>query len=373
LRLEDLVGQQRAAVVLRNMLRRDRVAHAYLFSGPEGVGKSTAAVLFAKALNCEADNEGAPCESCRACKLIARGTHPDVRTVTVSTDSGGRRRSEISIDQIRQNPKKPKEWPRPLIQDAYLKPAMGPYKVYIIDPADRLTAEAGNALLKVLEEPPAHVVLILVASESSALLPTVISRCQQVVFQLAGTDEIERYLAGMGVEPPAAASLARLSGGRVAWAARAAQRPEVLSVRAALLDLCADMGDRHLPASLRVAEDIKVQAARLTEDLGEGEEEEEEETGSVSFPGDRELRAQLPWCLDVMVTWYRDLLAIGEEGALLNPDYERALRERFHPGLATEAECAVESILETKHAIQRNANIDIALESLVIGLVGACD
>jgi len=372
LRLEDLVGQQRAAAVLRNMLRRDRVAHAYLFSGQEGVGKSTAALLFAKALNCEADTEGAPCESCRACKLIERGSHPDVRIVTVSTDSRGRRRSEISIDQIRQNPNRPREWPRPLIQDAYLKPAMGPYKVYIIDPADRMGAPAGNALLKVLEEPPAHVVLILVTSESSVLLPTVVSRCQQVTFQLAGTDEVESLLVGLGVEPQAAASLARLSGGRAAWAVRAARRPEVLSVRAALLDLCAAMGSRHLPASPRVAEDIKVQAARLTEEPDE-EDEGDEDTDPVSVAGDRELRVQLPWCLDVMVSWYRDLLAVGERGALLNPDYESALRERFHAALSAEAECAVESILETKHAIQRNANIDVALESLAIELIGACD
>ncbi len=338
------------------------------------VGKSTAALLFAQTLNCDMQDTKAPCGTCHSCKLIERGNHPDVRVVGIRADSQGRRRTEISIDQIRQNPRRPRETPLPLIQDAYLKPALGRRKVYVIDPADRMTAEASNSLLKLLEEPPPHVVLILVTSEPSSLLPTVLSRCQQVVFRLAGRDEIEQHLLELGVRCPVAASLARLSGGRIAWAVRAAQRPEVLEARRALLDLCADIGTRGLPGSVRAAEEIKLHAARLARSApGSEEEREDAEAEPVSLPGDRDLRVELPWCLDVMVSWYRDLAAIGEGSSLLNPDYETSLRQQFRPEVAPQAECAVESILETKHAIQRNANIDVALESLVIGLVEACD
>jgi DNA polymerase-3 subunit delta' len=373
LRLEDLVGQERAVAVLRNALRRDRVAHAYLFSGPEAVGKSTAAFLFAQVLNCEAEGDETPCGTCRSCKLIERGSHPDVRLVTVGADARGRRRTEISIDQIRQNPRKPRESPLPLIQDASLKAAMGPHKVYLIDPADRMRAEASNALLKLLEEPPPHVVIILVTSEPSGLLPTVVSRCQQVIFRLAGGDDIEEHLVKLGTAPAVATSLARLSGGRIAWAIRGARRPELLEARTALLDVCADIGRHGLPASLRIAEEIKLQAAQLAQADSETEQEGEEDATPAAARGDRAVREELPWCLDIMVSWYRDLLAIGEGSPLLNPDYEKALKRQFRPQLVAQSQCAVESILETKHAIQRNANIDVALESLVIGLVGACD
>ncbi len=374
MRLEDLVGQERAIAVLRNAVRRDRVAHAYLFSGPDAVGKSTAAFLFAQVLNCEAEGDEIPCGTCRSCKLIERSSHPDVRLVTVGADARGRRRTEISIDQIRQNPRKPRETPLPLIQDASLKAAMGPYKVYLIDPADRMRAEASNALLKLLEEPPPHVVIILVTSEPSGLLPTIISRCQQVVFRLAGSEDIEEHLLKLGIAPAVATSLARLSGGRIAWAIRGSRRPELLEVRKALLDVCADIGRHGLPASVRIAEEIKLQAAQLAQADSEIKQDgEEADSTPTAAAGDRAVREELPWCLDIMVSWYRDLLAIGEGSPLLNPDYEKALKRQLRPQLVAQSQCAVESILETKHAIQRNANIDVALESLVIGLVGACD
>jgi DNA polymerase-3 subunit delta' len=377
LRLEDLVGQERTVSVLRNALCRERVAHAYLFTGPESVGKSTAAALFAQALNCEDTGHGLPCGACRSCRLTSGGRHPDVRVVGIGSDAEGRRRTEISIDQIRQNPRKPRQAPLPLIQDAYLKPAIGRHKVYVISPADRLTAEAGNALLKLLEEPPPHVVLLLVTSEPSTLLPTVVSRCQEVVFQLAGSGAIENHLIGLGLSEAAAASLARLSGGRIAWAIRAAERPEVLRVRDALLNLCAAIGERSVPESLRLAEDIKWQAAELARArISHGGEELAVEAGSdpqeEHAVGDRELREELPWCLDIMVSWYRDLLAGGQDAPLLNPDYEQALTRQYRPHFTARAECAVESILEAKHALQRNANIDIALESLTLSLVAWC-
>lgn len=371
MRLEDLVGQERAVAVLRNALRRDRVAHAYLFSGPDAVGKSTAAFLFAQVLNCEASGDETPCGACRSCRLIERNSHPDVRLVTIGADARGRRRTEISIDQIRQNPRKPRESPLPIIQDASLKPAIGPHKIYLIDPADRMRAEASNALLKLLEEPPLHVVIILVTSEPSSLLPTVVSRCQQVVFRLAGSEDTEAHLVKLGTPKSVAASLARLSGGRIAWAIRGARRPELLDVRKALLEICAGIGRRGLPASVRLAEEIKLQASQLAQASSDGDGEGEEADSTPA--GDRAVREELPWCLDVMVSWYRDLLAIGEGSPLLNPDYEKALRRQFRPQVVAQLECAIEGILETKHAIQRNANIDIALESLAIGLVGVCD
>lgn len=376
MRLDELIGQSRAVAVLRNAIRRDRIAHAYLFFGPDGVGKSAAALAFAQALNCEdesrADAQDA-CGSCRSCQLIARGNHPDVRVVSLARDRSGKLRTEISIGQIRQDPREPYTTPRPLIQDAYLKPAIARHKVYVIDPADRLSGEAANALLHVLEEPPPHVVSVLVSTHRSRLLPTVVSRCQQVAFELVGTQLIENHLLGLGIDPGLAASLARVSGGRVAWAVRATRRPEVLAARDALLELCADLPRRPVAASLRVAEQIRQQAQRLAESrAGEDEDEEADSTEAGDDPRpslERALREELPWCLDVIASWYRDVLAAGHGGTVLNADREAAVASTSGADRAG-AEGAVEAVLAARRHIERNANIDLTLESLAIRLLG---
>jgi DNA polymerase-3 subunit delta' len=371
-----LVGQERAVRVLRSAIARDRVAHSYLFTGPESVGKSTAAMLFAQALNCqasvageasvacEAEPEDAPCGRCRSCTLIERGNHPDVRLLKPDL---AKRKSVITIDALRQQ----------FVYDVQLRPVMGRYKVYLLDHVERTAPMAVHTILKTLEEPPPYVVTVVVTDNPDELPSTIPSRCQKVAFQLVGTHAIEAKLRELELDAHTAAAIARLSGGRIAWAIRAAQRPEVLAARRELLDLCTHMVGSGLPSALRLAEDIKVQAAKLVQaQVAPADESEGEEAGEptgATFGSERRLRAELPWCLDVIVSWYRDLLTVGQQIPLLNPDYEAVMRERSRPEMFHQAECAIESILETKHAIERNANIDVALESLVIGLVGWCD
>jgi DNA polymerase III delta' subunit len=363
----DLIGETRPVTVLRNAIRRDRVAHAYLFHGPDGVGKSTAARLFAQALNCQRVQDGAEdaCGECRSCLFIAKGNHPDVQTVTLELDEKRRQKTEIAIDQVRE-----------LIHDAHLKRVLGRYKVYIIDPADRMNQYSANALLKVVEEPPREVVLILVASQPAALLPTIISRCQKVAFQLAGTAAISKRLQQLGIGKPTAALLAALSGGRPGWAIRAAQQPQFLTARSRLLDLCADMESKPLGASLRIAEQIKREATHLAvgvpaEEDGDEEEEEPEAGGEKMAPvADRGLRAALPWCLEVMASWYRDRMAAASGGEPLNQDYADALSRSSGAEAAAQAGDAIEAILAARQYIIRNAHIDLALEALAIQLVG---
>lgn len=365
MRLDDLIGQTTAAAVLRNAILRDRVAHAYLFHGPDSVGKSTAASVFAQSLNCEGERPngpGAACGECRSCTLIAKGSHPDVRLIAPSTGSDA---AVIPIERIRHE----------LVYDVDLRPVVGRHKIYLLDPADRTAPLAIHTILKVLEEPPPYVVVILVTSRPALLPPTILSRCQHVAFQLAGADAVEQHLLTLGVDPPAAASLARLSGGRIAWAIRAAQRPEVLSTRKALLDLCATVQLRAAPDALRLAEDIKMQAltlvrARRDVDAETDLEEAPEEPTHVAFgAGYRALRAELPECLDVMVSWYRDCLAASQGGTLLNPDYESVLRGKAGSRGSSQDVRAIEAILHARQAIQRNANLDLTLESLAVELL----
>lgn len=360
---EGIIGQERAVRVLRSALMRDRVAHSYLFTGPEAVGKSAAAKLFAQALNCEGEREEAPCGRCRSCALIERGNHPDVR---VLRPGGGERKTVIAIKDLREQ----------FVYDVQLKPVLGRYKVYLLDHAERTQHDAIHTILKTLEEPPPYVVTIIVTNSPEELPATIPSRCQQVVFHLVGAGLIEGKLRVLGLEAQQAGAIARLSGGRIAWAIRASQRAEVLPARRALLDLCAGMIGSSLPAALRIAEEVKLRAVQLAQEQaqpGEEAETEEEEAGSARGGGERAVRAQLPWCLDVMASWYRDLIAVTQGGPLLNLDYEAATKARTRSELVEQAECAVESILETKRAVERNANIDVALESLVLDLVGSCE
>lgn len=366
MRLEDLIGQTRAAAILRRAILQDRIAHAYLFSGPEGVGKSTASLLFAQALNCECRSPNAApsgCGKCRSCSLIARGNHPDVRLLTPSDDN---HTSVIPIESIR----------RDFAYDINLRPALGRHKIYILDPADRTAHLAIHTILKALEEPPPYVVTILVTARPALLPPTIPSRCQEIAFQLAGTDAIEDHLLTLGVEPQAAASLARLSGGRIAFAVRAANRPEVLATRKTLLDLCADLPSRAAPFAVRLAEDIKLHALALARtrrelrtDEGPSDDESAESTPASGPSTDRVLRSELPWCLDVMLSWYRDRLAAAQGGALLNPDYHELLAPGVQARSRSNETRAIEAILEAKHTLQHNANIDLALEHLAIELL----
>ncbi len=196
----QLIGQGRAKTILQHSLERKRISHAYLFVGPTGTGKRTLALEFAAALNCLEDQR--PCGSCRNCRRIAEGNHPDV---TVFQPEG----RSFKIDQIRQ-----------VQQLISLKPYEARSKIFILDGAEAFTEQAANSLLKTLEEPPAYSVLILLADDS-ALLPTITSRCTLVHFQPLPQETVEQYLSQKGIT--AATEVAAVSGGSIGNALRLAE------------------------------------------------------------------------------------------------------------------------------------------------------
>ncbi len=172
----DIVGQKHVVRTLRNALKHDRVAHAYLFAGPRGTGKTSTAKVFARALNC--DNPGddlEPCGLCNACQKIAKGNSIDVIEIDAASNRG--------IDEIRDLREKVKFYP-----------GEGQYKVYIIDEVHMLTKGAFNALLKTLEEPPESVIFILATTEPHKVITTILSRCQRLDFSLLGISDIKQRL-----------------------------------------------------------------------------------------------------------------------------------------------------------------------------------
>jgi len=171
----EVVGQEGAVKILQNAIKNNRVAHAYIFAGPRGVGKTTIARILAKALNCENPQNGEPCGECDNCKAIAKGNFPDLIEIDAASNRG--------IDDIRQ-----------LKESVAYAPIKGKYKVYIIDEAHMLTKEAFNALLKTLEEPPPRTVFVLCTTELDKIIPTIQSRCQRIIFRKLPEGEIVKQL-----------------------------------------------------------------------------------------------------------------------------------------------------------------------------------
>ncbi len=172
---EDMRGQEHVTSTLKNAIKNERLAHAYLFTGPRGVGKTTAARILAKSLNCDKGISTVPCNQCSSCKEISEGINTDVYEIDGASNRG--------INEIRS-----------LREKIKYVPSSGRYKIYIIDEVHMLTKEAFNALLKTLEEPPEHVVFIFATTEPHKVPPTIISRCQRFDFRRISTQEINQSL-----------------------------------------------------------------------------------------------------------------------------------------------------------------------------------
>ena len=199
-RFADLVGQEHVARGLSGAIESGRIGHAYLFTGARGVGKTSAARIYAKALECERGPAAEPCNDCDSCRAIAAGQDVDVVEIDAASNRG--------IDEIRQ-----------LRQNVAVRPARGRFKIYIIDEVHMLTREAFNALLKTLEEPPQHVKFVLCTTEPEKLPITILSRCQRFDFTTVDTGSIAGRLAqiveaeGADVSPEALTLIARRAAG----------------------------------------------------------------------------------------------------------------------------------------------------------------
>lgn len=197
----EILGQERAVARLRRAWVAGRLPQAYCFAGPSGVGKRTTALALAQAVNCVAPDAGGAgaddaCGACVACRKIRGGLHPDV--VEVRPEG----KTVITIDQIRE-----------VAGRATLRPYEGRRPVWILDPADLMQEPAANALLKTLEEPAGASLFVLVTAAPSALLPTILSRCQVVRFDPLGEAHLREILASHGRTPPDAGAAAALAGG----------------------------------------------------------------------------------------------------------------------------------------------------------------
>ena len=328
----DLVDQDHAVLLLRTAVRSSRVSHAYLFVGPRGVGRHRTAIAFAQLLNCERADSDA-CGQCRACTLIASGQHPDVRVVDVA---GGRvldpedtTKTGIGIKQVLA-----------LRREVVYPPYQGRWKVYVLADAETMTTEAANSLLKVLEEPPDRVVIILIAESTVPLLPTVVSRCQLVRFSLIPAPAIERALVERhGVPKGRARFVAALSGGELGRAVRWVTSEETQQRRERVLDLLE-----------------RLEGADPLDRLDAAEE----------FSKDKD---DLPELLEIALYWYRDILVwqqTGEDDRLINLDRRDrivALAPTLSPALLN---ARIQAVEDAGDALERNVHPRLLLETLFL-------
>ena len=212
----NMLGHEWAVIMLRRHIRNGTTRHAYLFTGPPCVGRRTLALRFAQAMNCTNPPEtGTPCQSCRDCTQIARMQHPDLFTLRSETGGGA-----LKVEQIR-------ELQRSLALAAY----QSRYRIALLLNFEEATESAANALLKTLEEAPAHIILLLTADDPSRLLPTITSRCEIFRLHPMTVSDMEKHLLTQGIKQPHASLCSHISGGRPGYACRLLNDPALLESR----------------------------------------------------------------------------------------------------------------------------------------------
>lgn len=351
-----LIGQQTSETLLARALLHDRVAHAYLFLGPPGSGKATAARLFAQAINCAQQpavrqDQLAPCGECESCRRILADTHPEVLEVHPDSKTG----QDISVLQARQ-----------IRKDAALRPKLGERRVYIFSNAEALNEVSGNALLKTLEEPSPFVTLILCAPNPSQVLPTIRSRCQLVRFGLASPREVAEGLVARGTDPERAMTLARACGGRPGLAISWSDNPSVLEGRRGVLDVFAEAVRRQREARKDPAAGIH--ALRLAERLrGLAGADREDDEGPA-----RPAKLLHSDNLEIGLTYLRDLLLLAhgaDPDLAQNQDRIPELREVAETAETGKVLEQIDSVREAQQLLDRNVAPQLVLERMFWALI----
>lgn len=356
---DRIVGQDHAVSLLTGAFESGRLSHAYLFQGPDGVGKETTALELAAALNCEREGLVA-CGECRACRMARGLSHPDIHLVfpmpsTIKPEEYsallegrvrngfrdtdfGRKVPIISVDTIHTE----------VVAKANQRPYVGPWKVFVIADADAMTQEAANALLKTLEEPPGETVIILTTSRPSALPLTIVSRCQRVPFVRLTKEAIEAILVGdprFGFDRARASAVAALARGSVGRAVRTDRKSAE-----AELD--------------RVASIMTGSRTRNVDGLLD-------EADALSFRLGREEQQHV---LDLMLLWYRDVLLLsslgGDAGScdLVYSRHAKALSEQARSMDLELVEPLIRKIDGARRAIERYSNPTIVFTSVLLDM-----
>ncbi len=309
--------------MLQKAVLSDRTSHAYLFVGPDQVGKTTLVRAFAQAITCESpvagDGLGA-CGECRSCRLAAEGGHPDHRFIEPGN-------GQIKIEQIRN-----------LIREANLSPVEGRYKIFIIRSFDSANASAANSLLKTLEEPSETTRILLTSSQAVGILPTITSRCQVLHLRPVPIHDVSAVLqAKEGLSAGRADLLANLSGGRIGWAMQLGSQPELWQVHEQRLEQIQELVQQDIVERMVYAEKL------------------------AAHP---DVEATLrDWLF-----WWRDVLLVQQDchDLIVNIDRAEAIQKLAQATAPGDVRRFIEALMETAGYLRRNVSKRLAIEALLL-------
>jgi DNA polymerase-3 subunit delta' len=324
----DLIGHDWAVKLLKRHIEDRRTRHAYLFIGPESVGKRTLASRFAQALSCErADPLGDICGECRACCLVSEGTFPDLDVLTPDPS--------IHVDDVRA-----------LQHRLALAPYEGPWRIALLENFHNASISASNAMLKTLEEPPDQVVLLLTALAPELLLPTVVSRCEIIPLRGVSSSTIAAALEDREVDSDQAQMLATLSEGRPGRAIRWESDPDLFERRSEALGQLRDAMGLDIGGRFTLAERI----------VGRGKLAVQ--------------RRRVRKTLEAWLSIWRDLLYRGYQAEVQsrNPDQLPTFKNVAQPVAPADRYRVVRAISTTLAAVDSHANLRLAMEALMLDL-----
>lgn len=324
----DVYGHDWAVTYLKKAMHNNRIRQAYLITGIPSIGKTRFAHAFAKALMCmHPDLAGRPCGECRSCHLVNSGNHPDLVYSELDPNTGA-----LRIEALRS-----------VTQRIALKPYESRHRIAIISDFDRARGQAQDAILKTLEEPPAHAILLLMASSTETILSTITSRCQTIFLRPVPVEQLQSILVQQyQADADHAMLLARLSNGRIGWAIEALQNPEMLDQRTAALDLLEGVVKMNRAERFDVAND-------LSKD-----------------------KNALPPLLELWQTYWRDLLLMAEKSPVKPSNFDRLPHiERLMYDLnAQDAREALRAIQTLTQQLSTSVNLRLALEVMLLDFPG---
>ncbi|MFQ5568315.1 MAG: DNA polymerase III subunit delta' [Rhodothermales bacterium] len=362
----DLINQHRAIETLQRAVAGGRVAHAYLFYGPEGVGKRAVALEFAKALQCEQGGTEA-CGTCRACTKISRMAHPDVHVLLPYPSDANLDDVAARLQRIAEHPYAAVDFVRrPVLNDPTVvsnkqafysvkrisdelqhtmsyKPLEGHYKIVVMTDADLMRVETANAFLKLLEEPGPQTVFILTTNRLDRLLPTILSRCQRLRFDPLPSESIEQALVEREkVAPSQAATLARMANGSYTRALDLAENEDLMADRTLVVDFLRFSYVQNIDKLADLVEQI----ARMG-------------------------RERVKGILRLALSWIRDLTLYhtsGPDAALVNIDQADAIARFCRNVPRADLEAMIRLVEEATELVGRNVHLTLTLTALSMAL-----
>lgn len=322
-RFQDIIGQEQIKEHLRNAITAGKVSHAYIINGEKSSGKEFIAKVFAMALQCE-KREEEPCQECHSCKQALTDNHPDI--IRVSHEKP----NTISVDDIRAQ----------VNNDVAIKPYSGPYKIYIINEAEKMTPQAQNAILKTLEEPPEYAVILLLTTNVNSLLPTILSRCVVLNMKPVSDELVKKYLMEQLRVPDYKAEVcvafARGNIGKARALASSEDFENVKSEAISLLKYIKDMELNEIIAAIK----------KITE-----------------------YKLEINDYLDILAIWYRDVLlfkATNDVNHLVFREEIQSLRKIAQRSSYEGIEKIIEALDTAKHRLDANVNFELTMELLML-------